>query len=204
MAANDDQTLVRASLNGDREAFGQLVRRYQDRLYPTLLRLTGSPEDALDLLQEAFIRAFQNLNRYRGQSSFFTWIYRIAVNLAISERRHRKSSLQRVVRPFDGELEDLAGGDDQNPSLRLEQREEEERVQKALMQLPDEARVIVVLRDLDGLSYEEIAESLRIPIGTVRSRLHRARSELKQVLQIADEAGTRPERKPQPSNLTTD
>jgi RNA polymerase sigma-70 factor (ECF subfamily) len=186
MIASDDQRLVRASLNGDTEAFGQLVRRYQDRLYPTLLRLTGSPDDALDLLQDAFIRAFQKLDRFRGQSSFFTWVYRIAVNLALSERRHRKCQPHCSAVSNLEQFEERSGADHRDPSLPLEQFEEEQRIQRALMQLPEDGRAIVVLRDLDGLSYEEIAEALRVPIGTVRSRLHRARCELKQILERAE------------------
>ena len=204
MAAKYDQSLVRSSLNGDTEAFGQLVRRYQDRLYPTLLRLTGSPDDALDLLQEAFLRAFQNLGRYRGQSSFFTWVYRIAVNLAISERRHRKTSPSHAAKQGLDQLENLPASTQEDPSLRLERAEEEQRIQNALMRLPDEGRVIVVLRDLDGLSYEEIAEALQIPIGTVRSRLHRARTELKQILERAELLPPKPSWQAKASNSLAD
>jgi RNA polymerase sigma-70 factor (ECF subfamily) len=188
MIASDDQRLVRASLNGDTEAFGQLVRCYQDRLYPTLLRLTGSPDDALDLLQDAFIRAYQKLDRFRGQSSFFTWVYRIAVNLALSERRHRKCMPHCTSTGDLDQYEMRSSVESRDPSLSLEQVEEEQRIQRALMQLPEEGRAIVVLRDLDGLSYEEIAEALQVPIGTVRSRLHRARCGLRQVLERSETA----------------
>src|SRR6478609_9201178 len=87
---DDDLDLVAASRSGDAESFGALVRMYQDRLYPTLLRLTGSAEDARDLLQDAFLRAFEKLDRFHGESSFYTWVYRIAVNLTLSDRRRRR------------------------------------------------------------------------------------------------------------------
>src|SRR5436305_1789962 len=92
---DDDQGLIEACRAGELEAFGVLVRRYKDRLYPTLLRLTGCAEDAEDLLQDAFVRAFEKLNRFHGDSSFYTWIYRIAVNLALSDRRRRRTSRRR-------------------------------------------------------------------------------------------------------------
>ena len=91
---NDDNSLIVACRAGRTEAFGVLVQRYQDRLYPTMLRLTGSADDALDLLQDAFLRAFEKLDRFQGESSFYTWVYRIAVNLALSGRRRRRVTLR--------------------------------------------------------------------------------------------------------------
>ena len=203
MRGTDDETLVRASQDGDTEAFGQLVKRYQDRLYPTLLRLTGSPDDALDLLQDAFILAFQKLSRFRGQSSFFTWVYRIAVNLALSERRNRKGRPQvKPVQDMD-QLDHHAASRQDDPSLPLEQAEDESRVQRALLKLPEEARVVVVLRDLDGLSYEEISDALNIPLGTVRSRLHRARVDLRSALERDERASGEVRTAPGASGLIT-
>ena len=176
---SDDTSLIAACRNGQSEAFGQLVRRYQDRLYPTMLRLAGRPEDALDLLQDAFLRAYEKLDSFHGESSFYTWIYRIAVNLALSDRRKKKSRW----RLFDGgdsapaEPEDVAREHD--PSLPLERAERDERIQAALNTLIPEHRAVVVMKEFDGLRYEEIAEILDVPVGTVRSRLHRARSDLR-------------------------
>lgn len=179
----DDQELVEACRAGRSEAFGILVRRYQDRIYPTLLRLTGSPEDACDLLQDAFLRAYEKLDRFQGESSFYTWIYRIAVNLALSDRRRRKV-IGRSPKSLDAEpverAEDTASTD---PSLPLERAEQEARVLEALGRLLPDQRAVVVLKDLDGHRYDEIAALLGIPVGTVRSRLHRARGELRVLLQ---------------------
>jgi RNA polymerase sigma-70 factor (ECF subfamily) len=173
---DDDQSLVEACRAGDTQAFGVLVRRYQDRLFPTVLRLTGRTEDAYDLLQEAFLRAYQKLGHFQGQSSFYTWIYRIAVNMALSGRRKRRlvvdpQSVQRLD-PADPSLQS-------DPTLRLERAERDAQVLKALNGLAADHRAVLVLKDMDGLRYEEIAAVLGIPIGTVRSRLHRARGELR-------------------------
>jgi RNA polymerase sigma-70 factor (ECF subfamily) len=177
----DDHALVAACRAGDKGAFGVLVQRYQDRLYPTLLRLTGCAEDARDLLQDAFLRAYEKLGRFHGDSSFYTWVYRIAVNLTLSDRRRRRVS----GRPASGGDAGPERSDDPamtDPSRPLEQAERDALVQKALNALQPDHRAVVVMKDLDGLRYEEIAETLDIPIGTVRSRLHRARSELRERL----------------------
>ena len=178
---DDDLALVAATRGGDVESFGVLVRRYQDRLYPTLLRLTGCAEDARDLLQDAFLRAYEKLGHFHGESNFYTWIYRIAVNLALSDRRRRRSpvrasgvSPERLDPP--GDLRET------EPSRLLEEAERDALIHRALQALHPDHRAVVVMKDLDGLRYEEIAELLRVPVGTVRSRLHRARAELRERL----------------------
>lgn len=180
---DDEPELIEACLRGDTSAYGVLVRRYQDRLYPTLLRLTGQAEDAQDLLQDAFLQAFRKLRRFHGESSFYTWLYRIAVNLALSERRRRRPIVgwEPSAPGSDSRTVDLV--DESDPSAPLERDEIHASVQAALNHLAPDHRAVVVLKDLDGLRYEEIAEILKIPVGTVRSRLHRARSELRQRLQ---------------------
>ena len=181
----DDKSLVQACRSGQTEAFGVLVRRYQDRLYPTILRLLGSPEDAQDVLQDSFVRAFEKLDQFHGESSFYTWIYRIAVNLALSEyRRHRHRGRDRWADPVSLSLaaEPVDVSPETDPAIALERVERELIVQTALNELGPEHRAVVVLKDFDGRRYEEIASLLEIPIGTVRSRLHRARSELRERL----------------------
>jgi RNA polymerase sigma-70 factor (ECF subfamily) len=177
----DDQSLIDACRRGHSEAFGVLVRRYQDRLYPTVLRLTGCAEDAQDLLQEAFLRAYQKLSRFHGESSFYTWVYRIAVNLALSDRRRRRPMLRLGGGPGGGP-DETADGHETDPSLPLERAERDRLVQTALNTLAADHRAVVVLKEFDGLRYEEIAAVLGIPVGTVRSRLHRARCELREKL----------------------
>src|SRR5437764_5278355 len=179
---HDDDGLVQACRAGNTEAFGVLVSRYQDRLYPTVYRLTGCAEEAHDLLQDAFLRAFEKLDRFQGESSFYTWVYRIAVNLALSGRRRRRVTV-RLQRP--GHDEPIDPPDDpilSDPTLPLERAERDDLIQAALDALADDHRAVVVMKEFDGLRYEEIAAILGIPVGTVRSRLHRARLELRERL----------------------
>lgn len=178
----DDQSLIVACRAGQAEAYGELVRRHQDRLYPTALRLTGSAEDAQDLLQETFLRAYQKLNRFQGDSSFYTWVYRIAVNLALSGRRRRRPTSRWNGAPEGSPGELAADPRDCDPAAPLERAERERLVQDALNSLAVDHRAVVVLKEFDGLRYEEIGDLLGIPVGTVRSRLHRARCELREKL----------------------
>lgn len=183
MTRNDDDfVLVSACRAGESEAFGILVRRYQDRLYPTILRLAGCAEDAHDLLQDTFLRAYQKLARFQGDSSFYTWVYRIAVNLALSDRRRRKGPTRVAASGGGSVLDPPDDPSHTDPSGPMERAERDAQVQAALNALQPDHRAVVVMKDLDGFRYEEIAEMLDIPVGTVRSRLHRARTELKQRL----------------------
>jgi RNA polymerase sigma-70 factor (ECF subfamily) len=179
--SNDDNSLIEACRAGRSEAFGILVQRYQDRLYPTMLRLTGSAEDALDLLQDAFLKAFEKLDKFHGESSFYTWVYRIAVNLALSGRRRRKVTL-RLTRTDHDPIDPRDESPSSDPTLPLELAERDELIQAALNALADDHRAVVVMKEFDGLRYEEIASILGVPVGTVRSRLHRARLDLKERL----------------------
>ncbi len=187
---HDDRHLIAAYRAGVTEAFGDLVSRYQDRLYPTLFRLTGCADDARDLLQDAFLRALEKLERFQGESSFYTWVYRIAVNLALSGRRRRRSLLRLSSgRRDEGEL--LDPEDDPSacdPSAPLELAERDRIIQEALNALAPDHRAVVVMKEYDGLRYEEIGAILGIPVGTVRSRLHRARLVLRERLRgLVDE-----------------
>jgi RNA polymerase sigma-70 factor (ECF subfamily) len=186
----DDHRLVEACRAGQTEAFGVLVERYQDRLFQMIRRLNGSDEDAKDILQDTFLRAFEKLDQFHGESSFYTWVYRIAVNLALSGYRRQRVRLwlgQRSPRsdhPEDPPDESA----DADPAFSIEQAERERLVQSALGQLGAEHRAVVVLKDFDGRRYEEISAILKIPVGTVRSRLHRARCELRDRLRsLVDE-----------------
>jgi RNA polymerase sigma-70 factor, ECF subfamily len=187
----DDLSLVEACRGGQTEAFGALVRRYQERLYSTILRLIGSSEDAEDVLQDAFVRAFERFDQFHGDSSFYTWLYRIAVNLALSgyRRRRVRGSLKRSRlwgAPVSSEPADSSPEAD--PTISLERAERERIIEDALDRLGPEHRAVVILKDFDGHRYEEISAILDIPVGTVRSRLHRARCELRILLRnLVDE-----------------
>jgi RNA polymerase sigma-70 factor (ECF subfamily) len=185
---NDDAQLIERSLAGTTAAFGQLVQKYQDRLYNTLVHVVACREDAQDIVQDAFVQAFVKLDTFQHSSAFYTWLYRIAFNVAASHGRRRKpaASVERL-RDVTGEepMDPQAG-----PTERLEREERCQQVQQAIAGLSEEHRAILVLREIDGCCYETIAEILELPIGTVRSRLHRARlqlrEELKAVLMIDD------------------
>lgn len=179
-----DQRLIADSLRGDTAAFGELVRRYQDRLYNTVIRVLNNTEDARDVVQEAFLSAYQSLGSFKGEAQFFTWLYRIAVNTAISHKRKQRVGLSlETARSEDAAIEPIDPSEASQPSQVLERKEEEYRIQQALNRLSPEHRAVLILKDIEGQKYETMAAILEVPIGTIRSRLHRARSELREVLE---------------------
>ena len=181
----DDHRLIAECLKGRTAAFGELIRRYQDRLYNTVFRLVGNAEDAQDVVQDAFLNAYQSLGSFKGDARFFTWLYRIAVNTAISlKRKHRVVlSIHAGQSQPGGSMEPLDDSEFSKPEHTLERAEQEQRIQEALNRLSPEHRAVLILKDMEDQKYEAIAEILEVPIGTVRSRLHRARLELRLLLQ---------------------
>lgn len=179
----DDASLIAASVRGDQAAFGALVCRHQDRLYNAVYRILDNAEDARDVVQEAFLNAYQSLDGFKGDSQFFTWLYRIAVNQAISQKRKH-----RLVLSIDAErsghliAEPVDGSEDSQPGRALERAEDGRRLQDALNRLSPDHRTVLVLKELEGYKYETIAEIMQVPIGTIRSRLHRARLALRDLL----------------------
>ncbi len=180
----DDRRLITAALDGNTAAFGDLVRRHQDRLYNAVLRVVDNAEDAADVVQDAFVNAFQALKSFKGDSELYTWLYRIAFNSAISQKRKRRpvASLD-AARGSDPTVEPVDHSVGNRPGEEMERREDEAGLFVALARLSPEHRDVLVMKDLDGQRYEEIAVVLGVPIGTVRSRLHRARLELRQILE---------------------
>lgn len=184
MNNSPDHELINCCLQGDSSAFGLLVERYQHRLYGSLVHVTGSSEQAKDVAQDAFTHAFEKLGTFRGQSAFYSWLFRIALNAAVSARR----KTQRITNSVDA-MRDATGQEPVDarseavPEYALETSERQQLVQRALSQLPEEYRAALVLKEMDDMKYEEIAEVLQVPIGTVRSRIHRARMELKAKLE---------------------
>lgn len=168
-----DRERVRLAQQGDQAAYGVLVRQHQDRIYRHLLHLTGSREDALELAQEVFIKAWVALPQWRPDAQFHTWLYRIASNLALDLLRRRKV-VQFVALEDDYDAPSQAAG----PQAQLESRQGLQALDAALARLVPEQREIVLLREVEGLSYDEIAAALQIDEGTVKSRLARARAAL--------------------------
>jgi RNA polymerase sigma-70 factor (ECF subfamily) len=182
----DDADLIRQTLAGHVSSFEQLVDRYQNRLFHSMTHVLSNSTDAEDVVQDAFVKAYSKLDTFRGGSQFYTWLYRIAHNTAISQLRKQKNHRSNCS------LEDSAGAlaaqveaDAAPPSARLERQEQLQQLKDALDRLSSEHRAILVMREIDGLDYDAIAQVLDIAVGTVRSRLHRARSQLKDELERA-------------------
>ena len=177
---NEDIQLIDDTLTGNSSAFGQLVIKYQDRLYNTLVHVLGCTEEARDVCQDAFVQALTKLSSFRRKSAFYTWLYRIAFNLAATRRRRRKPTMSvEQNRELTG---DEPISRDGSPTERIEREERVAQVQTALANLNEEFRSVLVLREIDGHDYDTIAEMLDLPLGTVRSRLHRARMEMREQL----------------------
>lgn len=181
----DDHQLIQDCLSGETEAFGRLVVRYQDRLYNTLLGVLCSPEDAREVAQDAFVQAFHKLSTFRGRSAFYSWLFRIAMNAAISRKRTARRAPASIDAARDAAgIEPVDGHPGSSPSHSLEVTERQAAVRAALADLPEEFRTALVLKEIEGMKYEEIAEVVGCPIGTVRSRIHRGRSELREKLRL--------------------
>ncbi|MDJ0919303.1 MAG: RNA polymerase sigma factor RpoE [Woeseiaceae bacterium] len=173
-----DAQLVKRVQNGEKGAFDLLVLKYQHKIVNLVMRYVRDPEQALDITQEAFVKAYRALPRFRGDSAFYTWLYRIAVNTA----KNYLASQRR--RPMDVEL-DLQDPDQYDLHAKLKEtdtpegvtlsNELRETVEKAIAGLPEDLRTAIILREIDGMSYEEIAQTMECPVGTVRSRIFRAR-----------------------------
>jgi RNA polymerase sigma-70 factor (ECF subfamily) len=182
-----ESVLLRRCRRGDKEAFGILVRQHQERIFNFLLRMTANREEALELAQETFLKAFAAIVHFQERASVSTWLHRIAINTCFSHRRSRKCkapqlSLQAVA-SGDGRIGVHDCPDSSADPASMAMREEiYQQIQLAIGKLEPELRATLILRDINGMSYEEIAETMDCPLGTVRSRLHRARSQLREEL----------------------
>ncbi len=178
----DEAELVKRARQGDLEAYDELVRRYQERIYATVYHMTANHEDANDLAQEAFIKAYQALKSFKGGSSFYTWVYRIAVNKTINFLKQRKNRAQMSLDDLDFNAEHdpdlVALISDKTPRREVNLTELQEKLNAAMQKLSEPHRLVVTLHDVQGLSHEEIAEIMECNIGTVRSRLFYARQQL--------------------------
>lgn len=176
-APTEEGALIEAALSGDASAFEGLVIRHQDRLHHAMIHVTGSVHDAEEVTQEAFIRAFVKLDTFQQNSQFFTWLYRVAFNIALSRKRRQKVRLSLDQQREEIGEEVVCGGEAVDANMI--RQDDVSLVQLALQQLSDEHRSILVLREMNESSYEEMAEILELSIGTVRSRLNRARKQLR-------------------------
>lgn len=182
----DEAELIERATKGDTKAFGALVERYQRRVVGVALAVVHNQEDALELAQETFIRAYENLGKFESRSSFSTWLYRIAANLAIDFRRREVRHPTVRGEEAENELRRLpsALGDSFKAARRSEVAQ---RIDAALKELTPEHRAVILLREVEGLSYDEISEVMQCPRGTVMSRLHYARNHLREILKDLSE-----------------
>lgn len=200
LSALDDNVLVQMTLKGDKEAYRALVERYQGRLFSTALDIVKTREDAEDVVQETFVKAFLSLGQFKGQSSFYTWLYRICFNMSIDIRRKagRRGGTHLEYKEHLGvnraAVEDGArdgGGTGtahqpqrvEGPHDALARKELGRKIQEVLGELSEEHRAVIMLREIDGLDYDEIAQAIGVPKGTVMSRLFYARKALQKALE---------------------
>jgi RNA polymerase sigma-70 factor (ECF subfamily) len=188
----DDAVLVRHSKSGDAEAMQRLIIKYQDRIYNTILKICTNTEDAAELTQETFVKFIEKINTFKGNSAFYTWLFRIAVNLTINHcRRQFRFSPQSIDALTGGDHDDaraslkdfLADENAEEPSVIASNREVEEILYYSLSQLDEHHRAVITLRDIEGMSYAQIGEVLSLELGTVKSRQSRARNALKEILE---------------------
>jgi len=183
-----EEQLVKLSIQGDTRAFEELVAQYQNKVYALSFRYMGNEEDAYDMAQEAFIKAFRSLRSFKGNSSFSTWLYRITTNVCLDELRRRKRkispiSLDEPVATRDGdEVEKEIADTSLSADILYEQKEFSQYINDLLNEMKPEHKTAIVLRDVMGFSYEEIAEVLNCSMGTVKSRISRAREALRKKL----------------------
>jgi RNA polymerase sigma-70 factor (ECF subfamily) len=186
LTREEEAKIIRAVVDGNANAFEDLVLEYQKQVYHIALKMTGNEEDALDLSQETFLKAFRTLPSFRGEAGFGSWLYRMTANLCIDFLRKKKRQGSEQILSLDAEEEDRRPTElpdlRYEPQSALEKKETREKVQAGLQKLPHEQRLILVLRDVEGFSYQEISDALKIELGTVKSRIYRARAHLARLL----------------------
>lgn len=184
--SDSEKNLLEWAKAGDMGAFEQLIEGYQRRIFNICLRMLCNYDDASDLSQEVLIRIYKSIMNFKEQSSFSTWIYRITTNVCLDEIRRRKNkktiSLDEEIKLDEGEMKRQIESDEPTPEDIAEKEELKKLVNDAIAILSEEHRIVIVLRDIQGLSYEEIAKALNLPEGTVKSRINRARLALKNIL----------------------
>ncbi len=184
-----DEELVEKVKKGDVDAYEEIVKKYENKVFGIVYHMIKNQNDVEDLAQEVFIKVYKNLSKFKGDSSLYTWIYKITVNLCLDEMKKRKNIiyLDEKLEVEDGELERELPSSDKTQIELYEEKELKENLHKCIGKLPEKQRVMIVLRDIKGFSYEEIAEITSVKLGTVKSQINRARLKLKELL---DEEGT--------------
>jgi RNA polymerase sigma-70 factor (ECF subfamily) len=184
--SSDEKLLLERAKSGDIEAFEKLIMGSEKKVYNIALKMTGSHDDAMDLSQEVFIKVYKSLNKFKEEASFFTWIYRITHNICIDEIRKKKKvvsiSLDEEYESDNGNISRQFADNSLGPLEQLEIKEDMVILKKAIVKLSPQHRVALIMRDIQGMTYEQISEILKCPQGTVKSRINRARYELKEII----------------------
>lgn len=180
-----EQELISKAKSGDQDAFGQLVLDHQNKVYTLAVRFVGDREDAADLAQEAFLKAWRSLSTFQGESSFATWMHRLTTNVCLDwlRKQSRRQNISVAVSLDDEEANWTEPADSrQDPQERLEQTERKQALTQAMQELTEQHRRLLLMREVSGLSYQEIADALEVDLGTVKSRIARARMQLRKIL----------------------
>ncbi len=185
--SSEEKKLLRYAIKGDVESFEKLIERYQSKAYNIALRMIGNEEDAKDVIQDAFIKIYRSLHKFRGDSSFYTWIYRIVTNTCYdfikkqNKRNNNTISLTNYQNSLEGEVEDIKDERHQ-PDIIMDSKEDSTHILDCLHRLSYDHKTVIILRDIQGFSYDEIAQILNCSEGTVKSRINRARISLKEII----------------------
>jgi len=184
----EEELLIKRASDGDKNAFGEIVKLYERLVYSSVKSRLGNEEDALDVCQDIFVKLWKNIKKYRGDCSFSTWVYRVTANTCLDFLRHSTyAATERMPTYIDKDGDEVEAefadeSESASPELAAERNETVKLVRDAISRLPSDQREVVILRDIEGFSYEDIASMLGIEVGTVKSRLNRARLKLRELI----------------------
>lgn len=180
-----DEELLKKVKNGDVDAFEEIIAKYEKKVFSLIYNMLKNDNDIEDIAQEVFVKVYRNIDEFRGNSSLYTWIYRITTNLCLDYIKKQKSVIyiDEKIQTDDGEVDFQLPSEEKLQDELYEEKELKQKLEKSIAKLPDKQRVMIVLRDIKGLSYEEISEILEIKLGTVKSQINRARLKLKELLE---------------------
>lgn len=171
-----EQLWIQQVLAGDKQAYAHIINKYKNQLYATILRMTKNPQDAQDLVQEAFIKVYRNLDKYDASGSFSGWLYRVAINHCMDEFRKKRHSMTHI------EVDEEKVVNPNHPELVFLKKEKSRQLERLISTLPEDERLIILLRYVNEISYEEIGEMLDVPISTVRNKLHRGKKKMRETV----------------------
>lgn len=169
----DEQRWVQQVLAGDKQAYAHIINKYKNQLYATILRMTKNPQDAQDLIQDAFIKVYRNLDKYDRSGSFAGWLYRVSINHCMDEFRKKRFATVQV------EIDDEMSVNPNHPELVFLKKEKSRQLERLIATLPEDERLIILLRYVNDMSYDEIGELMEVPLSTVRNKLHRAKKKMR-------------------------